>query len=90
MDPEYLPPNGIYNYPPDCCKTMIAKAVFSKKGVEQVSFLPVFINPQAQPAVVSPDDPKFQELFEYVEWLSDQVPHKFRVAGDEVVVDTSP
>ena len=46
-------------------------------------------NPQAQPAVVPPDDPKFQEILEFTEWVSDQHPHKFRVEGNEVVVDTS-
>ena len=35
-------------------------------------------------------DPKFQEIVEYVEWLSDQLPHRFRINGNEVVVDTTP
>ena len=68
--------------------TMFAKAVFSKKGVEKVSFLPVFINGQAQPAVVAPDDPKFREILDWMEWVSDSHPHKFRVEGNEVVVET--
>ena len=41
------------------------------------------------PAVVAPSDPKFQEILEYMEWLSDQHFHKFRVDGNEIVVDTS-
>ena len=68
---------------------MVAKAVIGKKGVERVSFLPTFINPQAQPYVVAPNDPKFQEILELTEWVSDHHPHKFRVEGNEVVVDTS-
>jgi Bacterial capsule synthesis protein PGA_cap len=90
IDKECLPPNGMYHFPTHCRKTMVAKAVISRKGVERVSFLPAFITPQAQPYVVKRDDPKFQDILEWTEWVSDQHPHKLRVEGDEVVVDTSP
>jgi hypothetical protein len=86
---ECQQPNGMYNFPEHCRKTMVAKAVISKKGIDRVSFLPAFINHKAQPYVVGPDDPKFQEILDYTEWVSDQHPHKFRVEGGEVVVDTS-
>lgn len=56
--------------------------------IERVSFLPAFINYRAQPYVVKCDDPKFQEILEFAEWVSDQHPHRFRVEGDEVVIDT--
>ncbi|MBI4191933.1 MAG: CapA family protein [Betaproteobacteria bacterium] len=88
IDRECLPPNGMYHFPSHCRKTMVAKAVIGKKGIERVSFLPTFINHRAQPYVVTPDDPKFQEILEFTEWVSDQHPHKFRVEGTEVVVDT--
>ena len=88
-DPECLPPNGMYSFPSHCRKTMVAKAVISKNGIEKVSFLPAFINHRAQPYVVAPDDPKFREILEFTEWVSDQHPHKFRVEGNEVVVDNS-
>ena len=68
---------------------MVAKAVIGRKGVERVSFVPAFINPRAQPYAVTPDDPKFKEIVEFAEWVSDQHPHRFRVEGNEVVVDTS-
>lgn len=90
IDKECQWPQGMYNFPSHCRKTMVAKAVIGKKGVERVSFLPAFINHRAQPYVVSPDDPKFQEVLEFAEWVSDQHPHKFRVEGSEIVVDTAP
>jgi len=89
IEPECQPPNGMYNFPAHCRKTMVAKAVISRKGIEKVSFLPAFINHRAQPYVVGPDDPKFQEILDYTEWVSDQHPHRFRVEGSEVVVDTA-
>ena len=84
-----MAPHGMYHFPSHCRKTMIAKAVISKQGVERVSFLPAFINNRAQPYVVTRDDPKFDEILKFTEYVSDQHPHKFRVEGNEVVVDTS-
>ena len=89
QDPECLPPKGKYHFPPHCRMTMVAKAVVGKKGIERVSFLPAYINTQAQPYAVTPDDPKFAEILEWTEWVSDHHPHKFRVEGNEVVVDTA-
>ena len=60
-----------------------------KGGVERVSFLPAFINARAQPYAVEPGDPKFQEIVEFAEWVSDQHPHRFRVEGNEVVIETN-
>jgi poly-gamma-glutamate synthesis protein (capsule biosynthesis protein) len=88
-DEETLAPHGRFSFPSHCRKTMIVKAVIGKKGIERVSFLPAFINPRAQPYVVTPDDPKFREILQYVEWVSDQHPHTFRVDGNEVVVETN-
>jgi len=91
LDPEseYMAPDSKYLYPSDSRITMIAKAVFNKNGVERVSFLPAIINPQAQPAVVPPDNPKFKKILGYVEWLSDVFPHKLKVDGSEILVDAS-
>ncbi len=88
VDPECLPPHGTYRFPSHCRNTMLAKAVFSKKGVDRVSFLPAYINNQAQPELVTQDNPRFSEMLDYMEWVSDEHAHKFRVDGDEIVVET--
>lgn len=67
---------------------MIAKAVIGRQGIEKVSFLPAFINHRAQPYALKRGDPKFQEILDWAEWVSDQHPRAFRVEGDEVVIDT--
>jgi poly-gamma-glutamate synthesis protein (capsule biosynthesis protein) len=79
-------PDTLYSFPIESKKSMVAKAVISKKGVEKVSFLPIFINRQAQPEPLDQNDERFQEVLEYVEWVSDQFPHRFKVEGNEVVV----
>lgn len=89
IDEECLPPRGRYFFPSHCRMTMVSKAVIGKRGVERVSFLPAYINPRAQPYVVTPEDPKFSEILKFTEWVSDQHPHKFRVEGGEVVIDTA-
>ena len=68
---------------------MLAKAVISKNGVERVSFLPTFINSLAQPEVLNQEDDRFQEILQYMEWVSDQSPHTFKVEGNEIVVQNS-
>jgi hypothetical protein len=88
IDKECMAPQGRYFFPSHCRMTMIPKAVIGKKGVERVSFIPAFINPRAQPYALNPDDPKFKEVLDFTEWVSDQHPHKFRVEGNEVVVET--
>jgi poly-gamma-glutamate synthesis protein (capsule biosynthesis protein) len=89
IEGDCMPPNGRYFFPSHCRMTMVPKIVMSKKGVERVSFLPAFINHRAQPYAVPRTDPKFEEILKYAEWVSDQHPHKFRIEGGEVVVDTS-
>jgi len=89
IDKECLAPNGRYFFPTHCRMTMVPKIIMSKKGVERVSFYPAYINPRAQPYQIKSNDQKFSEILEFTEWVSDQVPHKFRVEGDEIVVDTT-
>ena len=80
-------PESLYDMPVHCKQTIVPKIVFSKKGVERVSFSTAYINRLAQPEPLTAADPRFDQLVEYMEWVSDYVPHKFRVEGDEVVVD---
>lgn len=67
-------------------KSMIAKAVLSRRGVERVSFLPVRIDTQLRPEVLHASDPRFAKAVEHMEWASEGLRHAFTVEGDEVVV----
>ena len=87
IEPECLPPNGRYFFPQHCRMTMVPKIVMSRKGVERVSFLPAYINARAQPYALDANDPKFGQILEFAEWVSDQHPHKLRAEGNEVVVE---
>lgn len=83
------PNTPLFGFPVDSKKTMLVKVIISKKGVERVSFLPTFVNTKTQPEVLDRNDDRFKEILDYMEWVSDQFPHKFKAEGDEIVVETS-
>jgi poly-gamma-glutamate capsule biosynthesis protein CapA/YwtB (metallophosphatase superfamily) len=82
LDPAYphLP------YGVDAKRSLIAKAVLTKGGVERVSFLPVLIDTKLRPEVLKPGDPRFAEAMEYMEWASKGYGARFTNEDDEVVV----
>ena len=82
LDPGYprLP------YGSDAKRSLIAKAVVSPAGVERVSFLPVVIDPQLRPEVLRAGDPRFDDAVSFMEWVSEDFPHRFTVQENEVVV----
>ena len=52
-----------------------------------MAFWPAYINKLAQPEVVKPGTPLFDEVMAEIEWVSDYVPHSFKLDGDEIVVE---
>ena len=85
MDPDYphLP------YGTDAKRSLIAKAVVNRKGIERVSFLPVLIDKQLRPEVLRAGDARFDDMVRYMEWASEGFDRRFRVDGDEVVVEAA-
>ena len=82
MDPDY----PLLPYGADAKRSLIAKAVLTRKGVERVSFLPVLIDKQLRPEVLRRGDARFDDAVRFMEWVSEDHPHRFTVDGDEVVV----
>jgi poly-gamma-glutamate synthesis protein (capsule biosynthesis protein) len=85
MDPDY--PNLPYGA--DAKRSLIAKALIGRKGVERVSFLPVLIDKQLRPEVLRAGDSRFDDMVRYMDWASEDFDHRFRVEGDEVVVESA-
>ncbi len=75
---------------PEAKLNIIAKAIISQSKVEKVSFLPCYINPKREPQIVLRQDPRSQEVVDYVEEISRSqgLETKFSREGDEVVVLT--
>jgi poly-gamma-glutamate synthesis protein (capsule biosynthesis protein) len=84
LDPDY----PLLPYGKDSKRTLLAKAILTKEGVTQVGFLPAWINTKYQPEILRRDDPRFQDQVDYMEWASEGFNHRFRIEGDEVIVES--
>ena len=82
LDPRY----PFMPYGKDCTLSLLAKAEVSREGVRRVSFLPMMFDERYRPEVLRREDPRFQQVLDYMEWTSEDMPHRFAVEGDEVVV----
>ena len=63
--------------------------MLSREGAKRVSFLPVLIDRQLRPEVLRRGDARFDDAVRFMEWVSEDHPHRFTVDGDEVVVIAS-
>ena len=82
LDPDY--PHLAYGE--DAKRSLIAKAVITKSGVQKTSFLPVLIDKQLRPEVLKRDDARFDDAVRFMNWVSEDFDHKFVLEGDEVSV----
>jgi poly-gamma-glutamate synthesis protein (capsule biosynthesis protein) len=82
LDPDY----PYLGYGEDAKRTLVAKALLSKKGVDKVSFLPALIDTKLRPEILRKGDPRFDDAVKYMDWASEYYEHRFTVEGDEVVV----
>jgi len=85
-DPDY--PG--YGMPFESRKTMIAKVIFSNKKIEKVSFLPCYINKNAEPEVMPRNDKRFDEVVDYMTKItkSQGLNAKYVVEGNEAIITT--
>lgn len=77
-------------YGRDAKRSLLAKAVLARSGVQQVSFLPMMIDALYRPEVLRRSDPRFEDMLRYMEWASEGFAHHFEVRGDEVLVMPGP
>lgn len=73
-------------YGRDARRSLLAKAIFTKSGVKQVSFLPMMIDKLYRPEVLKQGDERFEDMARYMDWASEGFDHTFTVRGDEVIV----
>ncbi|HMI91090.1 MAG TPA: CapA family protein [Polyangiales bacterium] len=89
LHPDWVPDfDSLYNFPPESRMTLIVRARMTRAGVEQVGFLPAFINRNAQPEIVKASDPRFAEVVRYMQRISDSqdLPVRYEPDGDVVWV----
>ncbi len=83
-DPEYL---KLYPWHRDSYNTIIAKWTIDKGQISQVSYIPCFINKDAQPEICK-HDKRGQQVFDYVDKITRaaDLNVKFEWDGDEVAI----
>jgi poly-gamma-glutamate capsule biosynthesis protein CapA/YwtB (metallophosphatase superfamily) len=86
---------GLYNFPEDSRKTVIVKIRLGGGKITGVSLLPAYINRQAQPRLLTPEDPLFGEVSDYLAGITRQADLNgaFELDGDELRVtgiDSAP
>jgi poly-gamma-glutamate synthesis protein (capsule biosynthesis protein) len=69
-----------------CTLSLLAKAEAGKEGIRRVSFLPMAMDEKYRPEVLLREDPRFDEVLAYLEWASEDMPHRFTIEGNEIIV----
>ncbi len=84
LHPDY--PKHRYHF--DALKTIMAKIYVEQGTVTKVTYLPAYINRDLEPEVLARSDPRAQEVFDYVEAISEEQNLKVSFAwdGDEILV----
>lgn len=88
LSPDWVPDfDSLYNFPAASRMSMMAKLKVSKRGLVSTSLMPLFINRNAQPELVSAGDPRFGEIRAYLEEISVKadLPTAFETKGDDII-----
>lgn len=85
LDPDY--PH--LSYGSDAKRSLIAKSVITRAGVQSVAFLPVLIDRELRPEPLRHGDPRFEDAVRFMRWVSEGCGAELIVDGDEVRVATA-
>lgn len=83
-DPEYRN----YPFPRDSRMSMLVRLEISGRDTQGVSFLPLYINSDGQPRVLSSQDSEFEQVIQYMRKITEnqKIKTTYTVRGNEVVV----
>lgn len=73
---------------PEARPTMIGKIIIDDGKIQKVSYIPCWVNKDKQPEIITRDDPKAEQVFDYVEKItrSQNLSTKFAWDGNEVLI----
>ena len=55
-----------YNFPPDSAMSTIVECTLGREGVQGLRLVPVWIERDAVPRIVPPEDPRFDRILAYL------------------------
>jgi poly-gamma-glutamate capsule biosynthesis protein CapA/YwtB (metallophosphatase superfamily) len=88
-------PYPTHAFHPDGLATLIVKAKISPEGrIDSVSFVPCYINPQAEPEIFRRGDARGDEVFDYMSSISASeglaIEYAWNAEGTEVLLQAKP
>jgi poly-gamma-glutamate synthesis protein (capsule biosynthesis protein) len=80
-----------FHYLADARMTMITKTYIRNRRIDRVTYVPAYINPDLEPEALARKDPRAQEVYDYVQRISDSeaLSVRFSWDGDEVQVSAA-
>jgi len=85
LSPKWEPDfDGLYNFPEDSRMTMVVRMALGDGQMIRVSVLPAYINRQAQPRILLPHEPEFEQVLNYVNEASSAAELNGRLVLDGV------
>ncbi|MBN2061013.1 MAG: CapA family protein [Deltaproteobacteria bacterium] len=77
-----------FNMPREARSTMIVKAVIEDGKIKRLSYIPCFVNKDSEPEIVSEDNPLGQEVFDYIQEISqsENLEVNFKWDNNEVLI----
>jgi poly-gamma-glutamate synthesis protein (capsule biosynthesis protein) len=71
LHPHWVPDfDSLYNFPEDSRKTVAIKVAVRGGRINSLSVMPAYINSNAQPAFLAPEDPQFNAVRDYLNEIS--------------------
>ena len=91
LNPDWVPDlTSSYNFPPDSAMSFALEARLGSGGVEDLALVPVFIERDANPRFVAPEDPRFQRILEYLERITEEAGLNAGYSRDGDVIRAQP
>jgi poly-gamma-glutamate synthesis protein (capsule biosynthesis protein) len=90
LAPRWEPDFGsLYNFPEDARMSIAVKARLTKRGVAEVSIIPLWIGRDAIPTPLGARDPRFRQVLDYIDACNRETGRatRFRESGDGAVIE---
>ncbi|MBL8552175.1 MAG: CapA family protein [Hyphomonadaceae bacterium] len=92
LSPDWVPDfDSLYNFPPASRMSIAAELVLHEGGLRDVAIRPLYINSSAQPEIMQPEDPRFEQIRAYLEDISAQadLQTRFKQRGDLIALEAA-
>lgn len=80
--------DSLYNFPPAARLSMVARLHIAEGRIQQSGFLPVYIDRDAVPRIVTPADPRYRQVVDYLRAVTAEagLNARFTPQGEHVVI----